>query len=209
MDKAKLLRTGEIFDSYEKRFARARLDKPFSIPKSEEERRRIIEKAKKMLGYEDSLVPSVRNMREVSSLDMGEFTVTELLYETWDNVYSSASLYLPKREGVLPLVFLVCGHGDFGRLNKGYRLMATRLALMGLAVIVPDNIGQGDRELMGHWNSIGPFYAGTTLQGLIAMETVALVRHMKSDARFDSKRFAAIGNSGGGTLTLMLSALCP
>jgi hypothetical protein len=32
---------------------------------------------------------------------------------------------------------------------------------------------------------------------------------MTADSRFDKTRFAAIGNSGGGTLTLMLSALCP
>ena len=209
MDKVKLLKTSEIFDSYEKRFARARAEKPFSINKTENERMEILTKVKKMLGYDDSLVPTVHALETVSSLDMGNFSVDELRYQTWDDVYSSASLYLPKREGKLPLVFLMCGHGDYGRLNKGYSLMATRLALMGFAVIVPDNIGQGDREFMGHWHSIGPFYSGLTLQGLIAMESVALIRYMTADSRFDKTRFAAIGNSGGGTLTLMLSALCP
>jgi hypothetical protein len=87
--------------------------------------------------------------------------------------------------------------------------MAHYLAKLGMAVMVLDNIGQGDREQFGHWNVVGPFYCGMTLQGMIVMETVAMIRHMQKDARFDKTRFGACGNSGGGTLTLFLSALAP
>lgn len=209
MKKNKLLKTYEIFDSYEKRFAKARLDKQFCIPTDKESRCKIIEKTKKMLGYDECLVPKVSNMEEVSRENFGTHFVIQLRYTTWENTYSCATLYLPNSDEKLPLVFLVCGHGDGGRLFYGYRSMAHKLCAGGFAVIVPDNIGQGDREFMGHWNSVGPFYAGYTLQGLIVMETVALVRYMTGDSRFDPKRFAAIGNSGGGTLTLFLAALCP
>lgn len=209
MDKSKLIKTAEIFDFYEKRFAKARINKKFSFDRSEEEKLKIISRTKKMLAYDESLVPTITDITVTHVSDMENFTISELMYQTWESVYSSASLYLPKVNGKRPLVFLACGHGDGGRLNKGYRLMATKLALLGFAVIVPDNIGQGDREFMGHWNSIGPFYAGFTLQGLIVAETIALIRKMKEDKRFDNKKFAAIGNSGGGTLTLMLAALCP
>jgi hypothetical protein len=41
------------------------------------------------------------------------------------------------------------------------------------------------------------------------METVALIRYMQRDERFDRERFSACGNSGGGTLTMFLSALAP
>ena len=51
MDKTKLIKTYEIFDSYEKRFARATLEKPFYIPVSEAERESIRDKVKRMLGY--------------------------------------------------------------------------------------------------------------------------------------------------------------
>lgn len=209
MDKSKLLRTYEIFDSYEKRFLRASLDRPFYFPTSEEDRQKILQKTKKILGYDESLVPQISNVEEVFFEDCGSFNLSELRYTTWESVYASASLYLPKSEKKLPLVFLFCGHGEGGRLGVLYRSMAERLVAEGFAVVVPDNIGQGDRSFMGHRNSVGPFYAGYTLQGLIVAESVALIRYMSRDGRFDTERLAAIGNSGGGTLTMMLAALCP
>lgn len=209
MAKSKLLKTYEIFDFYEKRFAKAAAEKPFVLPVSDEEKSAVIEKTKRMLGFDESLIPEIKGIDVLATDDFETFTVSQIKYETWKNVYGCATLYLPKKEGKLPLAFLLCGHGDLGRLTHGYHLMALDLMLGGVAVIVPDNIGQGDRSFMGHWDSIGPFYAGLTLQGLIVMETVALVRYMKGDERFDSEKFAALGNSGGGTLTLMLAALCP
>ena len=77
-----------------------------------------------------------------------------------------------------------------------------------------DNIGQGDRakdptvfKTADHWFSLAPFYCGLTLQGMIVMETVALIRKMAKDQRFS--KLAACGNSGGGTLTMFLAALAP
>lgn len=209
MDENKLLKTHLIFDSYEKRFLRSRIDKPHYIPTGESERQKIIEKVKTMLGYDENLIPQIENLTEVSEADLGAFSVKHLRYTTWKDTYASASLYLPKARRKLPLALLACGHGAGGRLYKKYRAMARRLAATGIAVIVPDNIGQGDREFMGHKDCVGPFFAGLTLQGLIVMETVALIRHMAKDERFDTSRFAALGNSGGGTLTMMLAALAP
>lgn len=86
--------------------------------------------------------------------------------------------------------------------------MAFRLARMGAMVLVPDNIGQGEREPMGHRHVVEVFAHGLSLQGLIAMESIGWVRWLKKDRRVDVARIAAIGQSGGGTLTLMLAALC-
>ena len=86
--------------------------------------------------------------------------------------------------------------------------MAWRLSGQGCAVLVPDNIGQGERVAMGHHDVVAPFRCGCSLQGLIVMETIGWLRWAQMDGRFDKKRIAAIGNSGGGTLTLFLGALC-
>ena len=201
MDENKLLKTHLIFDAYEKRFLKARIDKPCYTPLTDEEREEIIKKVKRMLGYSEKLIPKIENLTEVSESDLGSFLVKHLRYTTWKDTYASATLYLPKSKEKLPLALLACGHGDGGRLYKKYRAMAKRLAAAGIAVIVPDNIGQGDREFMGHKDCVGPFFAGLSLQGLIVMETVALIRHFGKDERFDT--------DGGGTLTMMLAALAP
>ena len=73
-----------------------------------------------------------------------------------------------------------------------------RLAALGMAALVMDNIGQGDRNPEpekgngpDHWFAVAPFQCGLTLQGMIVMETVAMIRHMQQDSRFDPARFGA------------------
>jgi pimeloyl-ACP methyl ester carboxylesterase len=116
---------------------------------------------------------------------------------------------MPHGEEKVPLTFVFCGHGADGRLTPGYPLMAERLARRGMAVMIPDNIGQGDRSAYGHNYVVAPFYCGLTLQGMILMESVALIRQMAKHPRVDSTRMGACGNSGGGTLCLFLAALAP
>ena len=207
--KEKWLTTMQVFDEYERRFAAARASKKFRMPWRETVKDEIIEETKKMLCYDETLVPDIHDMQEISCEEFETYNVTQLRYQTWKKFYATASLYVPKTEQKVPLVFLCCGHGEHGRLSKGYMKMAHRLVSLGMAVLVPDNIGQGDRVAFGHWDVIAPFYCGLTLQGMIVMETVALIRYMQKDERFDREKFGACGNSGGGTLTLFLCALAP
>ncbi|MBR5868616.1 MAG: acetylxylan esterase [Clostridia bacterium] len=169
-----------------------------------------------MLAYREELVPQIGEMEELSAEDHDGYRIIQLRYRTWERCYAAATLYLPHGDEKLPLVFLCCGHGKQGRLSSGYIAMGHRLASLGLAVMVLDNLGQGDRNLQpnsfqnsDHWLAVAPFYCGLTLQGMIVMETVAMIRHMQKDPRFDADRFGVCGNSGGGTLSLFLAALAP
>ena len=203
------LKTMRVYDSYERRFAEARTKKELSFPTTDAERAAICDKVKKMLAYREELVPTVHNFIELSRTDFGTYDVSLCRYETWEHCYVSANLYMPHGEGRVPLIFLFCGHGAYGRLTSSYRLMAHRLAENGFAVICPDNIGQGDREMMGHTAAYEPFFCGLTLQGMIVMESVALIRYMKNHPRVDAARMGSCGNSGAGTLNMLLCAAAP
>ena len=212
----KWLNTTDIFEEYERRFCQARLDRPRTCPWRPEDRERIRESTRRMLRYDEKLVPTVHNMEEVSRTEYDGYMAIQLRYETWDKMYGAATLYLPYREEKLPLVFVCCGHGDQGRLSQSYMGMGHRLASLGMAALVMDNIGQSDRNPdpgkgnhPDHWLAVAPFRCGLTLQGLIVMETIAMIRYMQNDPRFDADRFGACGNSGGGTLTMFLAALAP
>ena len=209
-------RSTEILDEYERRFAKARADKKLSHPWQKDEKERIISSVKRMLRYDEALVPRIAGMTEVARTEYTTYSAIQYRYETWKSTFGCATLYLPVAEEKLPLVFVACGHGEEGRLTPAYMAMGHRLAECGLAAIVIDNIGQGDRSrnkdgrnTSDHWSAVAPFKCGLTLQGLIVMETIGLIRHLYNDDRFDNKRFAACGNSGGGTLTMFLSALAP
>ncbi len=209
MQNQKWMFTMDIYDQYEKRFSEARLNQPFYCPKTAEDQRKIVEKVKQMLVYDEKWLPDISEMEEVRRDTRDGYDVVQLRYTTWENCYSAGSLFMPHGEGKVPLVFIFCGHGADGRLTPCFPLMADRLAREGIAVMVPDNLGQGDRVAYGHNYVIAPFYCGLTLQGMILMESVALIRHMAKHPRVDPARVGACGNSGGGTLCLFLAALAP
>lgn len=115
---------------------------------------------------------------------------------------------MPKiQNGQLSVVLLCCGHGAGGKLAASHQKMARSIAKKGIAILVPDNIGQGERIPMGHAESCIPFACGTCVQGLIIMENPAWINWLDENELFDSKRIGAIGNSGGGTSAACLAAL--
>ena len=203
------LRLLQIFDEYEKRFAKAKFEKQLNFPTSPDQKQKVLDGVKKMLCFDEKLIPTISNANIQKQKDFGEYVEYQVTYETWKDVYGSATVIIPKKSKPVPVTFILCGHGKKGRLTESYVLMAHRLAKCGTAVIVPDNIGQGDREFMGHWNVVSPFNAGLTLQGLIVAETLALIKAVKSHPKFDGENMCACGNSGGGTLSMFLTALAP
>lgn len=200
----------DAFEQYERRFAEARLRMPTRNPALPLDRAEIARTACACLGIRDAWVPRIeaQPVRQ-ASFEGGQIEM--LRASSWPGVVASALLYVPAQPagGPAPLVILCCGHGADGKLDPGYQRMARHLARRGAMVLCPDNIGQGERVAMGHADCVKPFACGTSLQGLIVMETLAWAVWAAAEPRVDRRRLAAIGNSGGGTLTLFLAALCP
>lgn len=203
----KLDLTMKIFRDYEKRFAAASLDISEDFFFDEKRREDLLKRVKKMLKISEELIPTPHDFEELSSSGYNGYTISEIRYKTYENCYSYLTLTMPKGKGKVPLVFLFNGHTKNGRKAKNNLILHHRLAKMGIAVLSPDNIGQGDRAFMGHNFSHEPFYCGLTLQGLIVAESLGIIRYMKNHPRIDPERMGAVGNSGGGTLTMFLAAL--
>ncbi len=200
----------DVFEQYERRFAEARLRMPERNPAAPADREAIARVAKDCLGIRDEWVPKIQAAKaREAAFDGGRI---EMLRATsWPGVVATALLYLPAdaADRPLPLVILCCGHGKGGKLSDGYQRMARHITRRGAMVLCPDNLGQGERVAMGHSDCVKPFACGTSVQGLIVMETLGWLRWALRQSRVDARRVAAIGNSGGGTLTVFLAALCP
>ncbi len=199
----------DFIDALERQILTADLRTPPRRPWVVEERREIIQLAKDCLGVREQWIPRIEPELELAT-SHGGISIKTLSGQSWDRCFCAAHLYAPQRPppGRLPLVLLCCGHAVGGKQAEGYRRMAWRLAGQGCAVLVPDNIGQGERVAMGHRDVVAPFRGGISLQGMIVMETIGWLRWALADGGFDQKRIAAIGNSGGGTLSLFLGAFC-
>ena len=200
----------DLFEHYERRFAEARLRMPDRNPAADADRDVITRAAKECLGIRDEWVPAIRAEKAREEAFNGG-RIEMLRASSWPGVTATALLYLPAdaADRPTPLVILCCGHGKGGKLADGYQRMARHITRRGAMVLCPDNLGQGERAAMGHSDCVKPFACGTSMQGLIVMETIAWLRWALKQPRVDPRRVAAIGNSGGGTLTVFLAALCP
>jgi len=198
----------ELLEQYESRFARAAAELPCREPWTAAGRDEIRREVRSCLGVRDEWTPAVTT-ETVGKLRCDGFTVELLRAESWPGCRCAAHLYLPDEPAGYPppLVFVLCGHGEGGKLHHAYQRMARAVTRRGAAALVPDNIGQGEREAMGHADCVAPFACGTSLQGLIVMETLGWLEWARTSGRFDAGRVAAVGNSGGGALGLFLAAL--
>ncbi|HUT89361.1 MAG TPA: hypothetical protein VMY37_07685 [Thermoguttaceae bacterium] len=204
----------DCFAYYDRRFAEAMAALPRREPWREEDRAEIARVTKQCLGIRDAWRPEIRT-ETVRVTEHEGFRIEHLRGTSWPGVICTAHLYVPNgakdgaKDKTLPLVLLCCGHGRGCKLSPGYQAMARHLARCGMLVLVFDNIGQGEREPMGHANPVVPFACGTTVEGLIALEALSWLDWARDDPRVDVDHMAAIGNSGGGKLTILLAALCP
>ncbi len=203
--------TLRYFEYYEKRFSEAIARMPARKPWSEEGRREIAEILRKQLAIKDEYIPEI-SVSVAKVLKQDGFSIQLLKAQSWEGVCGSAFLYLPdgrQRQSRLPFVIICNGHDPDSKLGKGYQSMARRLVRQGAAVLAPDNIGQGERKTMGHTDEVIPFACGLSIQGLIVMETMAWIKWALDEGRADPANLAVVGNSGGGTLALLLGGLCP
>jgi dienelactone hydrolase len=199
--------THEALERYHARIAAAEAAMPQRRPWLERDRRDVRDALRDVLRVRDAWTPSVA-LRSDEAQQRGGLAVRRLRAETWPQTAAAAVLWRPdSSDRPRPAVLLCCGHGGFAKLNPTYQRMAIHLARAGANVLAVDNVGQGEREPMGHRRPWGVFACGLTVQGLIIMEAVAWLRWLREQPWADAARTAAIGNSGGGALTMTLAAL--
>lgn len=198
-----------IFETYERKFSEAIATLPLRMPWIEEERGAILSIIQEKLGIRDAWIPEIIPHVVATSHQNG-YWVEHLQSTSWPGCHGAAFLYRPNTDttpSLFPAVILACGHGAGGKQAPFYALMAASLARRGIVVLVSDNIGQGERSLMGHADSVQVFECGLSIQGLIVMETIGWLNWLRKQNGVDNKRIGVIGNSGGGTLALFLGAL--
>jgi len=130
------------------------------------------------------------------------YTVENIAIETLPGYYLTGNLYIPA-DTTKPTAGILSPHGHFrqpdGRYQPDEQKLCATLARMGATVFAYDMVGYGDNKQCTHeiprvlklqtWNSI------RALDYLLSLPWV------------DSTRTAVTGASGGGTQSLLLTAL--
>ena len=149
------------------------------------------------------------------------YRVDKVMFRSSQRVWVSCSLYLPKACGPrLPAVLFVCGHDPEGKQAPEYQRACIHLVKAGMAVLAMDSYGQGERcsyyDEVCHRERIGRCtrehdYAGfqcmllgDSVARYLLWDAMRAVDYLVSRSDIDASRIGITGNSGGGTLTMMM-----
>ena len=162
------------------------------------------------------------NARTVKMIQAKGYMIENVIFESQPQHYVTANFYLPEGKGPFPCVLVSSGHSRTGKAAGYNQRFGIMMAKHGMASLVFDPIGQGERSQI--LNDQGkPVYSSTTsehfLVGVGAIlvgrntatyrvwDAIRAIDYVSSRPEVDSKKIGYTGCSGGGTLTSFVMAL--
>ena len=148
------------------------------------------------------------------TIDMGDYTIRCLSYQSTPGVRVTGNLYIPKGEGPFPAVINMHGHWAEGRLAARVQQRGHLLARCGYVVLAVDAFGTGERcpehgVFTSHGGLLGgaAFQLGESLMGLQVVDNMRGVDLLESLPFVQKENIGACGASGGGNQTMWLAAM--
>jgi dienelactone hydrolase len=162
------------------------------------------------------------NPQIVGRRDGDGFRMEKVIFESRPKHYVTALLFLPATGSThekFPGVIVPCGHTADGK--AGYQRIACSLARNGIAALVYDPIGQGERYQIlkddgKPWArstsehsavGIGSILVGRNTASFRIWDGIRALDYLQSRDDIDGTKLGCTGISGGGTLTEYLMAL--
>ncbi len=163
------------------------------------------------------------NPRITGSFERERYRVEKLVYESRPGFHISADLYIPKHgEPPYPAVLFQMGHSLNGKAAETYQRCCQGLVQLGFLVLAFDPMGQGERTYYPGAKGLTRLgsadaehtapgrqmlLVGDTATGLQVWDAVRSLDYLASHPLADPARLASTGQSGGGTLTMLLAAV--
>ena len=162
------------------------------------------------------------NPRVTGRIQMQEFHIEKLIFESLPGVYVTALVYVPD-DGPRkhPAVLVPSGHSAVGKLH--YQDLGQKLALRGYVVISWDTVGQGERSqfwdakagksrynlICGEHAIVGnlAYLAGTNLARWEIWDGIRALDYLLTRTDVDPERISITGTSGGGFQAAHIAAL--
>jgi cephalosporin-C deacetylase-like acetyl esterase len=155
------------------------------------------------------------NLRTTGTLQRDQYAVEKIVYESRPGLFVTANLYLPK-SGTPPYpgVLFQMGHSVPGKSYGLYQRCCQGLVQLGYVVLGFDPIGQGERNFTKRsptQEHTVPgrqmLLVGETATGALLWDAMRSLDVLSSHPKVDPRRLASTGQSGGGTLTMILAAM--
>lgn len=164
------------------------------------------------------------NARKLGEFDRPGYRLEKVLYESRPGLHVSANLYVPSvGKPPYPGVLFQMGHSLNGKAADPYQKCCQGLARRGYVVLAFDPMGQGERTYypkpggtVTRLSSADDEHTTPGRQMLLTGDTatrfqvwdaVRSLDYLAAHPMVDSTRLGSTGQSGGGTLTMLLTAV--
>lgn len=135
---------------------------------------------------------------------MNGYSVQNIGLEVLPGFYVCGSIYRPaKSKGKIPVILCPNGHFGDGRYNKDVQTRCAGLALMGAMAVNYDLFAWGESALQVDSKSHRKALANT----IQALNSIRLLDYLLSLKNADPERVGITGGSGGGSHTMLISAI--
>ncbi len=153
------------------------------------------------------------NAKVTGRLEMPDYSVEMVHFQSKPGLYVTANLYLPKPlNGKYPTILYQCGHKHENRdgNKSGYQDFGIWFAKHGYVALVTDSLQLGEiasfhhgtyRENRWWWQS-----AGYTPAGVECWNAIRALDYLCTRPEVDGERIGATGISGGGSATMWIAA---
>lgn len=155
----------------------------------------------------DNLPPAQENAPIISNKrKMNGYSIENIALETMPGLFVCASIYKPSEmKNKVPVILCPNGHFDGGRYRPDQQKRCSVLAQMGAIAVSYDLFAWGESLLQ-----FKPDDHHTSLAMRIqALNSTLLLDYLLSLPEADPERVAITGGSGGGSQTMLISAIDP
>ena len=162
------------------------------------------------------------NARTLGSFERPGYRVEKVLYESRPGLHISANLYIPAAaRPPFPGVLFQMGHSTNGKAAETYQRCCQGLVKQGYLVLAFDPMGQGERIYYPDGSGTRSRFSadnehnhpgrqmlliGDTSTRFQVWDAVRSLDYLAAHPSVDPQRLASTGQSGGGTLTMLLIA---
>lgn len=139
-----------------------------------------------------------------STREMDEYIVENIAIESFPGFFITGNLYRPSSETPFqksPGILSVHGHGPDLRFGESVQKRSAAFARMGAVVFAYDMIGYGDSKQVDHKIPIA--------LSIQTYNSQRVIDYLISRPDVDPDRIGVTGESGGGTQTIMITAIDP
>ena len=151
------------------------------------------------------------------------YRVENVMFESRPNFWVTGNVYRPTGDGPFPGIISPCGHYADARMNPEYQSAYINLVKAGLLVLAYDPIGQGERRQ--YWDPVSGqtevggattehsmcgqllLLMGEDLTQYRVWDGIRAIDYLVTRPDVDPLRIGCAGHSGGGTLTMFISAV--